>query len=69
MKLDSRMSLMISVSAALIMAATGVGILEAQTATGQITGSVTDATGAVVPNAKISLANEQTGLSRATISE
>jgi hypothetical protein len=43
------------------------GALQAQTASGQITGTVRDATGAVVPNAKVTLLNQQTGLTRDTV--
>lgn len=41
---------------------------KAQTATGQITGTLTDATGAVVPGAKVTVASEQTGLTRDAVS-
>jgi len=36
----------------------------AQSATGQITGTLSDATGAVVPGAAVSIMNQETGLSR-----
>jgi hypothetical protein len=36
----------------------------AQTATAELSGTITDATGATAPNAKVSIANAQTGLSR-----
>src|SRR5512134_1577635 len=38
----------------------------AQTATGQITGTVRDATGAVMPGVKVLVTNQQTGLTRET---
>src|SRR6478672_4641314 len=38
--------------------------LDAQTASGQITGTVRDPSGALVPSAKVSLTNQQTGLTR-----
>jgi hypothetical protein len=43
-----------------------MGDLCAQTATGQINGTLTDASGAVIPAAKVTLASEQTGLTRET---
>src|SRR3989442_1227533 len=39
----------------------------AQTETGQISGTVMDPTGAVVPKATVTLKNPQTGLSRQTV--
>ena len=44
------------------------GTASAQTATGQITGTVKDATGAVVPGATITVISELTGSKRETIS-
>ncbi len=41
-------------------------ILSAQTATGQLTGTVRDATGAVMAGVKVLVTNEQTGLTRQT---
>ncbi|MDA1315794.1 MAG: carboxypeptidase-like regulatory domain-containing protein [Acidobacteria bacterium] len=38
--------------------------LPAQTATGVITGSLTDSTGAVIPGAKVTLTDQQTNQSR-----
>jgi hypothetical protein len=61
----TRLSLLASVIAALLGAATPSG---AQTATGQITGSVKDSTGAVMPKVKVVVTNEQTGLTRETTS-
>ena len=40
----------------------------AQTATGQITGTVRDPSGAVMPGVKVAVTNEQTGLTRQTVS-
>ncbi len=51
------------VSAALLGLA---GTAEAQTATGQITGVMRDATGAVIPDVKITVTNQNTGLTRET---
>lgn len=42
------------------------GGLNAQTATGQINGTLTDASGAVIPGAKVTLSSDQTGLTRET---
>jgi hypothetical protein len=41
--------------------------LTAQETTGRIVGTITDATGAVVPNAKVTATNDSTGLSRETV--
>ena len=40
------------------------GVLRGQTATGQITGTVRDSTGAVVTGAKVTVSNQLTGLNR-----
>ncbi len=50
----------------LVLLLNGAGILQGQSATGQITGTVTDATGAVIPKVKISLTNQKTGATRDT---
>lgn len=49
-----------------ILLLASAGGVQAQTASGQITGTVKDASGAVVPDAKVTLANQQTGLNRST---
>ena len=41
--------------------------LKAQTATAEITGTVTDTTGAVVPQVKVTVSSEQTGATRTAI--
>jgi outer membrane receptor protein involved in Fe transport len=51
--------------AACLLAVPGI----AQDATGRIVGTVTDAQGAVVPRAKVTVRNTQTGQSRATLSD
>jgi hypothetical protein len=43
-----------------------LGHLSAQTATGQITGTVTDSSGAILPNVKVTLTSQDTGLTRDT---
>ncbi|MCC7154238.1 MAG: TonB-dependent receptor [Bryobacterales bacterium] len=53
-------------SLALALLCTGPTALNAQTATGQITGTISDASGAVIPGAKVTVNSEQTGLSRST---
>jgi hypothetical protein len=42
------------------------GVARAQTATGQILGTVKDASGGVMPNVKVTVTNQQTGLTRET---
>ena len=60
-----RTSLVCAVVSILLGASIGA---KAQTATGQITGTIKDATGAVVPGAKVTVTNEQTGFTRDTVS-
>ncbi|MDQ3212893.1 MAG: carboxypeptidase-like regulatory domain-containing protein, partial [Acidobacteriota bacterium] len=43
--------------------------LEAQSATGQITGAVRDATGGVMSKVKVTVTNTQTGLTRETTTD
>lgn len=53
-------------SAVLAIVLGTAGTLRAQTATGQITGTVTDASGAVIPGAKVTVTSQLTGTSRET---
>src|SRR5581483_1356359 len=55
------------VCALLLLLALLAGTLSAQTTTGRIGGRVTDESGASLPNVKVSLANEDTGVSRDTM--
>lgn len=55
-----KLCLLICLGAAVLCAATA----HAQTATGKIVGTVKDTTGAVVPQAKVVVTNQQTGLTR-----
>ena len=41
--------------------------IAAQTATAELSGTITDATGALVPNAKVTILNAQTGISRESV--
>jgi hypothetical protein len=56
-----KLALLSAVLATLLFVA---GTLWAQTDTGQITGTVKDTTGAVVPQAKVTLSNQLTGMTR-----
>lgn len=58
-------SLVCALISILLSAAVGA---KAQTATGQITGAIKDATGAVVPGAKVTVTSAQTGFTRDTVS-
>jgi hypothetical protein len=57
-----RKQILLSLILALLLGC--AGMLQGQSATGQITGTVKDASGAIVPNAKVTLTNQQTGLSK-----
>ncbi len=61
MKAKRKVALLSTVLAALLGM---TGTLRAQSATGQITGTVTDPTGAVIPQVKVTVSNQLTGLSR-----
>jgi hypothetical protein len=50
--------------ALILMAACSPAMVNAQTVSGTILGTVTDASGSLIPNAKITLVNEGTGLTR-----
>jgi hypothetical protein len=52
----------------LLLALSSAGLMNAQTATGQITGTVTDSSGAVIGGVKVTVLNEQTGSTRTTTS-
>ena len=54
------------VLAALAVVLCSASVLWAQTATGQITGTVKDASGGVMPKVKVTVTNQQTGLTRET---
>ena len=56
-------------SALFLFAAASVASLNAQATFGSIVGTVTDPAGAVVPNAGIQVANQQTGLTRTLVSD
>lgn len=51
-----------------LLIGSSLGSVNAQTLTGQLTGTVTDQTGAVVPNANITLTNQLSGDIRRTVS-
>jgi hypothetical protein len=53
-----------SLSLTLVFACTGLYPIHAQTPTGTITGTVKDESGAVIPNASITIANKATGTAR-----
>ena len=50
----------------LLAAVLFTGISHAQTATGQINGTLADASGAVVPGANVTVISQETGLTRET---
>ena len=56
----------LSLLAALSLVLGTASTLHAQTATGQITGTVTDTSGAVMSKVKVTVTNQQTGLTRET---
>ena len=58
----------VCVAVLLVCLAGGISVLQAQGTTAQITGLVTDATGAVVPKAEILVSNQATGIKRNTAS-
>ncbi len=64
--LRSRLSLLSVSVAALVLCAAAPA--PAQTASGQITGSVKDASGSVIAKVKVTVANQDTGLTRDTTS-
>ncbi|MGC1297454.1 MAG: carboxypeptidase-like regulatory domain-containing protein, partial [Alloacidobacterium sp.] len=49
-----------------VLAAASISILNAQTFRGTLLGTVTDATGAVIPGASVSVKNMDTGIERTT---
>ena len=60
MKIQSRSTLILTVALGALM----TPIVYSQTATGRIVGTVTDPTGAVIPNATITVVDEKTGQER-----
>ena len=51
----------------LVVVLLSVGVMRAQTVTGTIVGTVVDSTGASVPNAQITILNQDTGISRTAV--
>jgi hypothetical protein len=58
-----------SVLALSLMMMFGAGVARGQSTSGSVSGTVTDATGAVIPNATVAISNPVAGLSRTTTSD